>query len=125
MITAGYVPDADAVHIAQRARVAEVTFVDSAEGNTTSYAYSARDLLTGEPSPASGATIHQYEDHGALGRTTGARTRQCLQDSLHPELHPVRLVPCPPTHPPAPSKGPRNPSSPGTSAFLEFRIRSE
>jgi RHS repeat-associated protein len=47
--------------------------VTDAEGNTTSYAYSDRDLLTQEVSPASGTTTHAHDEHGELVTTTDAR----------------------------------------------------
>ncbi|HSL83931.1 MAG TPA: hypothetical protein VLF66_14245, partial [Thermoanaerobaculia bacterium] len=47
--------------------------VTDAEGNTTTYEYSDRDLLTEEDSPASGVTTHAYNEHGELTQTTDAR----------------------------------------------------
>ena len=50
-----------------------LTAVTDAEGNTTSYTYSDRDLLTQEVSPVSGTTVHGYDEHGELTSTTDAR----------------------------------------------------
>lgn len=47
--------------------------VTDAEGNTTTYVYGDRDLLTQEVSPVSGTTTHAYNDHGELTSTTDAR----------------------------------------------------
>jgi len=47
--------------------------VTDAEGNTTAYAYSDRDLLTEEISPVSGTTTHAYNEHGELIESTDAR----------------------------------------------------
>jgi YD repeat-containing protein len=47
--------------------------VTDAEGNTTAYAYSDRDLLTQEVSPVSGTTTHALNEHGELISTTDAR----------------------------------------------------
>ena len=40
--------------------------VTDAEGNTTAYVYSDRDLLTRQDSPVSGASTFAYNDHGEL-----------------------------------------------------------
>ena len=50
-----------------------LTSVTDAEGNTTSYAYSDRDLLTQEDSPVSGVTSFTYNEHGGLASETDAR----------------------------------------------------
>lgn len=50
-----------------------LTAVTDAEGNTTTYAYSDRDLMTEEISPASGTSTHAYDEHGELISTTDAR----------------------------------------------------
>jgi RHS repeat-associated protein len=47
--------------------------VTDGEGNTTTYTYSDRDLLTQEVSPVSGTTGHAYNDHGELVQMTDAR----------------------------------------------------
>jgi YD repeat-containing protein len=47
--------------------------VTDAEGNTTTYEYSDRDLLTEEDSPVSGVSTWSYNDHGELVSTTDAR----------------------------------------------------
>ena len=57
-----------------------LTSVTDAEGNTTSYAVSDRDLVTSEVSPVSGTTTHRYNDHGELIETTAAGWR--LGDGL-------------------------------------------
>jgi RHS repeat-associated protein len=51
-----------------------LTSVTDAEGSTTTYAYSDRDLITEEDSPVSGVTTRTYDAHGSLASTTDART---------------------------------------------------
>jgi len=48
--------------------------VTDAEGTTTSYVYSDRDLMTEEDSPVSGVTAHTYDKHGSLETTIDARS---------------------------------------------------
>jgi len=50
-----------------------LTSVTDAEGSSTTYTYSDRDLLTQEVSPVSGITTHTYNPHGELTQTTDAR----------------------------------------------------
>ncbi len=47
--------------------------VTDAEGNTTAYVYSDRDLLTRQDSPVSGASTFAYNDHGELVSETDGR----------------------------------------------------
>jgi len=47
--------------------------VTDSEGNVTSYEYSDRDLLIREVSPASGITVHRYDEHANRISTTDAR----------------------------------------------------
>ncbi|MGH3863114.1 MAG: hypothetical protein ACRDSQ_26680, partial [Actinokineospora sp.] len=47
--------------------------VTDAEGNTTSYQYSDRDVMTREVSPVSGTTTYTYNEHGELISETDAR----------------------------------------------------
>ncbi|MGH3858700.1 hypothetical protein, partial [Actinokineospora sp.] len=47
--------------------------VTDAEGNTTAYTYSDRDVMTREVSPVSGTTIYAYNEHGELVSETDAR----------------------------------------------------
>jgi YD repeat-containing protein len=47
--------------------------VNDAEGNTTTYAYSDRDLMTQEVSPVSSTTTHSYNEHGEQVSETDGR----------------------------------------------------
>jgi RHS repeat-associated protein len=50
-----------------------LTAVTDAEGNTTNYIYSDRDLMTQEVSPVSGTRAHAYNEHGERVSETDAR----------------------------------------------------
>jgi RHS repeat-associated protein len=50
-----------------------LTAVTDAEGNTTTYTYSDRDLMIQESSPVSGVTAHAYNEHGEQVNEIDAR----------------------------------------------------
>ena len=51
-----------------------LTSVTDAEGTTTTYTFSDRDLMTEELSPVSGTTVHTYDAHGSPETSTDARS---------------------------------------------------